>query len=194
MEAQPHGGVVLIDKCDKAGAEGDSSWSRHVRGELYALLDRRLSGIVGWEQQHTDRLDQFFIIGCATFQSLYTRKRSVGFNGKRKERPNIFEQTAIPQELLARFNSNLIYLEPPSAKEFSERVAAIHRELNMPVPSNLTELGIEASESGLNTRWLEAHVSSVLRNRDKLVGTRIAARVKSAARAKAMRGEAPDDI
>jgi hypothetical protein len=165
IDAQPHGGVILLDEADKAGAEGDSSWSRHVRGEFYQLLDRRLSGVVGWEQRHTERLDQFFIVGAATFQSLYNRKAAVGFRAERTERPNILsDQTSIAPELLLRFNSNLIYLEPPSAEEFSERIGAIHRELNMQIPPNLTELGIQASESGSITRWLEAYVSAVLRN------------------------------
>ena len=195
IDAQPNGGVILLDEADKAGTEGDSSWSRHVRGEFYQLLDRRLSGVVGWEQRHTDRLNQFFIVGAATFQSLYNRKAAVGFRAERTERPNILsDQSSIAPELLLRFNSNLIYLAPPSAEEFIERIAAIHRELKMPPPCDLIKLGTEASESGLNTRWLEAYVSSVLRDKQQTVGMRLAARVASAARAKTIRGEAPDDI
>jgi ATPase family protein associated with various cellular activities (AAA) len=161
-------GVILLDEVDKFGCDSEgSAWSRHVRQEVFSLLDKRLSGVPNWQEKHTDLLDYFFVVGCGTWQSVFSRKSAVGFGVEtRNLKADIGKQDAIPPELLFRFNSRLIYLHPPTRDEYRARIAAMHNRLGMSLPPDLDVLASEAEASGQNTRWLEGYLSDLLRRRD----------------------------
>jgi hypothetical protein len=161
-------GVILIDEVDKFGCDSEgSAWSRHVRQEVFSLLDKRLSGVANWEEKHTDLLDYFFVVGCGTWQSVFSRKSPVGFASETRDlKADIRKQDAIPPELLFRFNSRLIYLHPPTRDEYRARIAAMHHRVGMSLPPDLDELASEAEASGQHTRWLEGYLSDLLRRRD----------------------------
>jgi hypothetical protein len=161
-------GVILIDEVDKFGCDSEgSAWSRHVRQEVFSLLDKRLSGVANWQEKHTDLLDYFFVVGCGTWQSVFSRKSPVGFASETRDlKADIGKQDAIPPELLFRFNSRLIYLHPPTRDEYRARIAAMHNRLGMSLPPDLDDLTSEAEASGQNTRWLEGYLSDLLRRRN----------------------------
>jgi hypothetical protein len=188
-------GIIAIDEVDKAENDSGSSWTRHVRGEIYSLLDERPSESSGWDPKSTPKLRDFLIVGLGTWQALHRPRPSLGFGETRVEQVDLFRaNSSIPEELLYRFNSRVIHLPPAEAPEFALRIAAIHREIGVPAPPNLAQLACAAVESGLQNRWLETYLSDVLRARHESVGAKLAARLRSAERAKAHTGEAPNDI
>jgi hypothetical protein len=189
--AENHEGLIMIDELDKCegGADGGSSWNRHVRGEIFSLLDRRLGASLGWDKETIRKLDDFFIVGLGTWQHLHRAKPSVGFREQAAEKVDIFKNNdSIPEELLFRFNSEVVYLTSPSAEEFAKRIATIHTNVGMPMPNNIAQLAREAVASGLATRWLESYLSRLLRLRQKSLAERIAARLRSVERAKVITG------
>jgi hypothetical protein len=158
-------GLILIDELDKFGTDKEQDgWNRGVRQEVFALLDRRLSGVAGWKKESTAKLARFYIVGCGTWQSIFDRPAPIGFvEGQRNVKADLRAQTSIPIELLFRFNANVILLGPPTRAEFAERIVAIHRELRLDPPDDLESLTAEAEGSGQNTRWLEGYLSLALR-------------------------------
>ncbi|MEY2565028.1 MAG: ATPase family associated with various cellular [Verrucomicrobiota bacterium] len=162
-------GLILVDELDKFGTDKEQDgWNRGVRQEVFALLDRRLSGVAGWKKESTAKLARFYIVGCGTWQSIFDRPGPIGFvEGQRNLKADLRAQTSIPIELLFRFNANVILLGPPTRAEFAERILAIHRELRLDPPGDLEALTEEAESSGQNTRWLEGYLSRALRWRPR---------------------------
>ena len=181
-------GVIALDELDKVegGAiGGSSSWNRHIRGELFAMIDRRIIGVAGWSPELNEKLGNFLTVGLGTWQHLHRRKPAAGFRSRPAESIDVMrENDSIPEELAFRFSSPAIYLTTPEPAEFARRIAKIHRALSTPAPSDIARLAHEAHESGFGMRWLESYVSEAIRRRIYTVGERIAARLRSAERAK----------
>ena len=181
-------GIIALDELDKVegGLAGSSSWNRHVRGELFAMIDRRVIGVAGWTPELNEKLRNFLFIGLGTWQHLHRRKPVAGFGSRPAEAIDVMrENDSIPEELAFRFSSPAIYLTTPESTEFALRIAKIHRALGTPAPSDIAKLAREAHESGLGMRWLESYVSEVIRRRIYSVGARIAARLRAVEKAKA---------
>ena len=99
-------GIIACDELDKVegGANGSSSWTRHVRGELFAMIDRRVIGIAGWSPELNEKLRNFLIVGLGTWQPLHVRKPLAGFGSLTVESLDLMrENDTIPQELAFRF-------------------------------------------------------------------------------------------
>jgi len=158
-------GVVFIDEVDKL--HGTSDWNKSIQQEAYALLDRRMETFSGW---HDDRLTRFkqsyLIVGAGTWQHLQpARTKCIGFGGENKGTPtmkvDLDTQTSIPDELLFRFNADLIFIDPLSVAELREKIQQIYAELALDEPAAriLDSLAQRAFASGKQHRWLEALVS-----------------------------------
>lgn len=162
-EHEEKGGVLHLDEMDKYGSDG-SGWSRAVQQELFALLDGRLTAVPGWTARHTERLRRFFMVGSGAWQHLFRAPQAIGFTGASSpSRPyDIGAQDSIPEELVARFNANFIYLRPPGHAEFKERIEAISRELRIEVPPEIDALAADAVRTGGGMCWLEAYLSRLL--------------------------------
>jgi hypothetical protein len=162
-------GVLFIDEVDKLIATTD--WSRGVQQEVYALLDGRTDSFTGWDSAMAKRLkESFFIIGAGTWQSRYLgRQRTLGFAAQKGEDAWSIElegQDEIPEELLMRFNADVLYLQPLTEAEFGTRILAIHDALALaqPTEERLKHLSEKAVASRRHNRWLEAYASHLLRN------------------------------
>ena len=160
-------GVLFIDELDKFTV-GNEGWYRHLVQELMALLDYRIPESSGWSKDDCKRLTRrFLIVGAGTWQADHRQhSKKLGF-GAENEKPftlDVSNQQSIPEELLRRFNCNLIRIDPPTRGEIIQRVLQIHAELHLPAPSRpqLETLGRQAVESGENTRWLEGYVARML--------------------------------
>lgn len=160
-------GVLFIDEIDKL--YGNTDWTRHVQQEIFALLDARTDSFPEWEPELREKLvKDFFIVGAGTWQSEYSvRRRSLGFGATPPEHSweiDVNQQKEIPEELLMRFNAEVLYLQPLKKDEFATRLCAIHAELGLPELSHdqLDLLTTEAVTSGRHNRWLEAYVSRSL--------------------------------
>ena len=155
-------GVIHIDELDKFF--GDTDWTRHMQQEVLSLLDGGLRGYETFSPDEKQKLqDRFFICGSGTWQGLHDSK-SMGFGSAKNVciRQEVLKKAGIPYELLARFNQQLLILEPPTQDEFLFWIRDIHSELNIEMPPSVELLAQEASESLLNTRWLEGYVSRLL--------------------------------
>jgi hypothetical protein len=142
-----------------------------VQQELYSILDGRLSGFADWTPEDVRKLQTgFLIIGAGTWQDVFKAgTRRLGFGGPSCDRSiqtTIERENTIPEELLFRFNSSLIELQPMAAGEMRERIEEIRSELSMPQlkASVLNALVENAIESRKNTRWLEAYLHDALRD------------------------------
>jgi hypothetical protein len=167
-------GVLFIDELDKFSAKHDG-WDRHLVQELMALLDYRVPESAGWSRDDRTRLaERFLIIGAGTWQADHRQhSKKLGFGAESEERftLDMGKQDAIPEELLRRFNSNVIRIDPPTKGELIQRVIQVHAELRLPPPSRqqLETLGSQAIESGENTRWLEGYVTRILSTQPRLL-------------------------
>ena len=167
-------GVLFIDELDKFG--GNTDWCRFIQQEIYALIDRRLESFVDWHPEIIEKFkDNFFVIGAGTWQSSQKAAlKSVGFiveNNPGSVIQGVLDiQDSIPEELLFRFNADIVHIQPMNAKEFEERIKIIHEESKYPVGANetYTTLADKAVKSGKQNRWLEAYVSKIMR--EKIVG------------------------
>ena len=160
-------GVLFMDELDKFSARQEG-WDRHLVQELMALLDYRVPESAGWSRDDRTRLaERFLIIGAGTWQADHRQHaKKLGFGTEPEERftLDMGKQDAIPEELLRRFNPNIIRIDPPTKGELIQRVIQVHAELHLAPPSRqqLETLGAQAIESGENTRWLEGYVTRIL--------------------------------
>ncbi len=164
-------GIVFIDEVDKFTGEQD--YYRSVQIEVFAILDGNLDGFAGWSEEERERFRRrFLIVGAGTWQDMFrANQRSVGFTSG----PNasvdavgdpidLRNQTAIPEELLNRFNARLIHLLPPTAEDFRARFTEIHQALGiaLPSPARMDKLVRRALESGKHNRAVEAYLNFLL--------------------------------
>ena len=172
-------GVIFIDELNKLNNThvSSSAWSADVFSELLAFLDRdqRLEamGMSGL----TEKLKQnFMIIGAGAFQEQWQASagntQSIGFGTEAEiqvDRENAYvlairNQEAVPDELLFRFNDQLIVISPPTAEEFGKRITALRAALSLPsLPEKeLIHLAKAAVQSDKCMRWLEGYLSECL--------------------------------
>lgn len=161
-------GVIFVDELDKFSAGGEG-WYRHLAQELMSLLDFRVPESAGWSKGDRERFaSRFLIIGAGTWQDDHRQHaKRLGFGasaGDDQFKLDMGKQQSIPEELLRRFNANLLRIDPPTRGEITQRVLQIHAELRLPSPSRpqLEALAAEAVNSGENTRWLEGYLARVL--------------------------------
>ncbi len=160
-------GVLFIDEVDKLS--GTSDWVRSLQQEIFALLDGRTDSFVEWDAEIRAKFERnFFLVGAGTWQNLYARsQRAAGFMTPSEADWSIdlTAQSAIPEELLMRFNADVLYLEPLGIEEFSQRIANIVDEVGLPAlaPQRQQLLAEQAHASGRHNRWLEAYASRLLR-------------------------------
>jgi len=160
-------GILFIDEVDKL--YGNTDWTRHVQQEIYAVLDARTDSFPDWDPALREKLIRnFFIVGAGTWQSQYAcHRRSLGFGATAPDHAwelKVEQQTEIPEELLMRFNADVLYLQPLTKNEFAERICDIHTDLRLLEPSGdrLERLANAAVESGRHNRWLEAYASRLI--------------------------------
>ncbi|RXK53501.1 AAA family ATPase [Oleiharenicola lentus] len=148
--------IIFIDELDKVHATSDP-WSRALLTELFGVIDRQLGVVEGsrtaWSNELLTKFrERVFIIGAGTWQDLWRGSSGVvGFGGRTQPADvtdRIRRANVIPIELLNRFNSDWIVLEPYTEQDFAE----IAEGLKLP-PGVLDP--IAAAESGYNFRAVE---------------------------------------
>lgn len=159
-------GIVAIDECDKLGtaAEDGHAWWKSVRGEIMTVIEKRSDNWAGWTEEEKEKFqNHFFVVGLGTWQHLFRKKPSLGFQADIPHLVNyeeIKKDNTIPEELLARFGKPIVLqsLQPEDYQEILER---IHEEIGKN-PDNLRQLCQEAALSGKEYRWVEDYVSDLL--------------------------------
>src|SRR5260221_8577341 len=114
----------------------------------------------------------FVLLAAGTWQDLSTPK-SLGFNSTLPEFDLAKTQNSIPAELLNRASHPPFFLSETSGDEFRQAVERIHSELNTHPDVPVDLLVQKALGSGLNFRWLQNYVASLLRTQDPELKLRI---------------------
>jgi len=143
-------GVIFFDELDKYSCL-NSDWSRAVQQELYAILDGRLDHLSAWGAEDAILLQRVFMVGAGTWQEEF----------KQKDKTDVLDdQTSIPEELLYRFNRNVIFTGNLTRDDFTRFLKSFWAEVLMekPAAGELEILAIDAEKTRHNYRWIEAFV------------------------------------
>jgi SpoVK/Ycf46/Vps4 family AAA+-type ATPase len=137
--------VLFIDEIDKFafGSSDGTGWNISVRNDLWMILDRALPWAVyevkgGFithfpkELRSAKALESMFnrkvfIIGAGTWQHLQRPKPGMGFIPGRPspvDGEQITSKGNLPEEVLRRFNNDLLSIEYPTAKEIGDLLAS----------------------------------------------------------------------
>ena len=129
-------GVIFVDEVDKI--EGSTDWMRYVQQEVFALLDGRLGDFPDFSRSLNEKLRRgFFIVGAGTWQALqppvlrHAAYAEPPFGPLPIPVPKLQAalegQKSIGDELLLRFNCQVLHIEPMGRVEIRERVEDICR-------------------------------------------------------------------
>jgi len=106
------------------------------------------------------------VVGAGTWQEAQKKALKDPSNVTRlgARMSHIEEVSEIGEELLFRFNANVIFLDPMIETEIQERICSIHKALELPVPAatEVARLASRASELGRQYRWIEAYLSRLI--------------------------------
>ncbi len=151
--------LLAIDELDKLG-NLDSTWSQSILVDLFGCLDRSVVG-GDWTDDDRENLRRnVAVVGCGTWDSIWRQqdKRAVGFNGEAGAgapfdiAAKIQRESPIPRELVNRFASPWLIIEPLGSEDFRQ----IARDLNLPAGVLDPE---KAAASGLGYRAVENAVT-----------------------------------
>jgi SpoVK/Ycf46/Vps4 family AAA+-type ATPase len=184
-------GIIFLDEADKLGEQ--SSWTNHIRVEMFLLLDQRipqnlLLKALDDEDEDDDResrerrkqlvatrlRDGMAIIGAGAFQSLWgDRKRGAcGFHTEpTDEAPTLAHHemhNTIPPEIANRFAAPILQLSPLGESDYREMV----QQLSVQLPDDLSGPFRSLSEQRISAavanqsgcRWVEELLLAVLMN------------------------------
>ncbi len=164
------GGVIFLDEIDKIGDKDgiDSSWNRHLRNEVYRLLDLQVPhGLSLNDEDDEDEptlkraevilQNQTIILAAGAFQHLWERttKPSLGFNGE--VAPSIqtdlthLVQT-LPRELVNRFRSDLVILPQLVASDYWRMLEQAQSAVPKHFRATFMRLGLERIPNAVHCR------------------------------------------
>jgi len=164
-DAAPAGAkaVILLDEIDKlTGRRGMvDGWYRSVTNEVIALADgdSRLLAC-GWSSADIAGLKSIMVIAAGAFLDGVEH----AYQDKDSHLAVIASHCSIPEEVRLRFNSKIIYVEPPTAQDFREAFRRLYHDLGLalPPPGKLDDLIASAQEAKAGMRFVEEHVADLL--------------------------------
>jgi hypothetical protein len=119
--------LLLLDELCKYRPEYTGGWSRSVASDLWQLLDRSPGAIdyadAGLKGQDLRKLlSKLWIVGAGTWQDIQRPNSTIGFarGGQDSLQERITADGRIPDELLLRFNPQLVQLRYPLQTETLE--------------------------------------------------------------------------
>jgi SpoVK/Ycf46/Vps4 family AAA+-type ATPase len=174
------GGIIFIDELHHAN--GDSTWERFLRVEIFSLLDKRLPSnlrIVDDEDNEIQpaeiekaqkRLEKSVIVGGGAFQSIWNEKQSpIGFRQTNREIQRVSLNSLsghLPRELINRFRSKLVVLRPLDHHDYESMVRRVTEHLPELLQDAFFRTGMERiNEACLQkqgSRFLEELLMDVL--------------------------------
>jgi len=132
--------VLFLDEVEKLANDPDSAWARSCATDLWQVIDRAVptSAVGAYKSFCTERESKpiaspflrarmrknLWIIAAGTWQDLHAGPARLGFGGQCREpvsdraiRDAIRKSRRIPEELLYRFNGDLLVIGYPTAEE-----------------------------------------------------------------------------
>ena len=173
--ARGEGCIVFLDELDKIRTGGGAEYSRFLLTEIYTLLDFRVpqnmrDGDGDPIRETTIRdaetmlRERTLIIGAGAFQEIWNEtKPLIGFGASAVQLPeppdlNKLAQY-VPRELIARFGSRLVVLQPLVEKDYRDMLATIVPRLPDHWRSKFAQLALrripEAVRQQQGTRFFE---------------------------------------
>ena len=173
--ARGEGCIVFLDELDKIRTGGGAEYSRFLLTEIYTLLDFRVpqnmrDGDGDPIRETTIRdaetmlRERTLIIGAGAFQEIWNEtKPLIGFGASAvqlPEPPDINKLAQyVPRELIARFGSRLVVLQPLVEKDYRDILATIVPRLPDHWRSKFEQLALcripEAARQQQGTRFFE---------------------------------------
>jgi hypothetical protein len=171
--ARSEGCIIFTDELDKIRAGGE--YSRFLLTELYTLLDFRIPRNLRDEEgdlirettirdAETMLRERTLIVGAGAFQEVWNEtKPLIGFGASAVQLPEPPDLNAlaqyVPRELIARFGSRLIVLQPLSETGYHDILATILPRLPDHWRSKFEQLALrripEAARQQQGTRFFE---------------------------------------
>ncbi|MBN8710310.1 MAG: hypothetical protein BGO12_21465 [Verrucomicrobia bacterium 61-8] len=172
--------LIFIDEIDKIS--GHETWSRHLRTEVFDLLDGRVpTGLRITDDEDPETSAQLrlraaiqltsktLILGASAFQEAWeARSRaSIGFGEQEHLPPVLSELTQhLQRELLNRFASRLILLRSLERTDYQEMLAQTARQLPSALRARFSEVGHQRLEEShrdqKGARFIEEILSECL--------------------------------
>lgn len=125
--------VLFLDELDKSGRGADSTWSRSVSNEIFAVLDGSYPAgalaatAVELKMPRSDLSRQVkervWICAAGTWQETFESQPTLGFGAEQKQRTaeqvlaDVLRRKLIPRELHMRFRDPALVVSYPEADE-----------------------------------------------------------------------------
>ncbi len=172
--------LIFIDEIDKIS--GSETWSRHLRTEVFNLLDGRVpTGLRITDDEDAETSAQLrlraaiqlasktLILGASAFQEAWEdrSRSSIGFGEQEHSPPVLAELTRhLQRELLNRFASRLILLRSLQRTDYQEMLAQTARQLPSALRARFSEVGHQRLEEShrdqKGARFIEEILSECL--------------------------------
>jgi SpoVK/Ycf46/Vps4 family AAA+-type ATPase len=157
--------IIVLDEIDKI--TDDTSWNRHLRAELFDLLDGRIPNqavpeecdyVTAYKRMHTT-----MIIGAGAFQDAFEKPPSMGFVPT-EDKPSTSDDIAkhMQRELVNRFSSEILVLPELQEKDYQDMLVEASKELpNEVADAILSKKSIakEAARDKMGARFVENIIS-----------------------------------
>lgn len=167
--------AIILDEVDKA--DGQESWSRFIRSELFALIDRRLpfatcpidteDGTSYSDAFNTAKkaLERAWVVGCGAFQDIWEETaKSMGF-GEQKQAPKPnSDQLAkfLPRELVNRFHKDIIALPQPTKQDYESMVESTCSAIDVEVASEVKRLSEKAIPEAIENKYAARFIENLV--------------------------------
>lgn len=171
-----HGLVIFLDEIDKL--LGNTSWDIHLRTEVFRLLDGRIpphlkdadgDPITAQTRAEAEAIlkRRTCIIAAGAFQDVWEQQATtrIGFGDcqSRSEEPDhTILANRISRELLNRFRSNLIILQPLQLSHYQSMIDKVQESLDMPMAARFQALATKKLQAGIAHRLGARFVEEVL--------------------------------
>lgn len=157
--------LIFLDEIDKI--YGDDTWSRHLRTEVFQILDRDLPAAIEIDDEYSEHSKEALwakgkmnlqcntmIIAAGAFQFLWdTRPKTLGFGSAETENriPSAAElQTVLPAELVNRF-LKILALPPLTKDDYLGMI----KQTCQALPGEIRTRFSEIAEKNLSTAIIE---------------------------------------
>ena len=169
------GCVIFLDELDKIRMGGGGEYSRFLLTEIYTLLDFRVpqnlrdgdgDPIRETTIRDAERMlrEKTLVVGAGAFQEIWTATaHQIGFGANAVQSPDPPDLNMlakyVPRELISRFGSRLVVLQPLAEKDYHDILGTIVPRLPPHWRSKFEELALcripEAVRQQQGTRFFE---------------------------------------
>jgi hypothetical protein len=155
--------IIFLDELDKlASRRSSDGWYRSVLNEVIALADgdSRLLAC-GWTSADIANLRHTLLIGAGAFLDGIELAAD---QDKDSHLQAILDHSPVPEEVRLRFNSRIVYVEPPTERDYQQAFHRLYEDLGLPLPQRekMDAMIAEAQEAKAGMRFLEEHIGTLL--------------------------------